>query len=155
MRPGIVERQMRVKTKAYGEIDADERQRVSFPAGLLGFEQFKDYILLDARQKPFFYLQSTDVPDLAFILIDPFLFRPDYSLDVDDGSLEEIGVARPEDVLVFSIVTVPGEGGTVTANLMGPLIINKANRLGMQTVLGDSRWRVKHDIMAELAASKG
>jgi len=155
MMTGIVERNMRVKTKAYGEIDADERQLVSFPAGLLGFEQFKDYILLDARQKPFFYLQSIDVPDLAFILIDPFLFRPDYSCDVDDGSLEEIGVAKPEEVLVFAIVTVPGEGGAVTANLMGPLIINKANRLGMQTVLGDSRWKVKHDIMAELAASKG
>jgi flagellar assembly factor FliW len=151
----IVERTMRVKTKAYGEIDADERQLVSFPDGLLGFEKFKDYILLDARQKPFFYLQSIDVPDLAFILIDPFLFRPDYSLDVNDDTLGEIGVARPDEVLVFAIVTVPGDGGSVTANLMGPLIINKQNRLGMQTVLGDSRWRVKHDIMAELAASKG
>ncbi len=145
---------MRVKTKAYGEIDADERQLVSFPGGLLGFEKFKDYILLDARQKPFFYLQSIDVPDLAFILIDPFLFRPDYSLDVNDDSLDDIGVSHPDEVLIFAIVTVPVEGGSVTANLMGPLIINKANRLGIQTVLGDSRWRVKHDIMAELAASK-
>jgi flagellar assembly factor FliW len=146
---------MRVKTKAYGEIDADERQRVSFPGGLLGFEQFKDYILLDARQKPFFYLQSVDVPDLAFILIDPFLFRPDYSLDVGDDYLGDIGVTQPEDVLVFAIVTVPTDGGAATANLMGPLIVNKRNRLGMQTVLGDGRWRVKHDIMAELASSKG
>jgi flagellar assembly factor FliW len=153
--PGIMERTMRVKTKSYGEIDADERQLVSFPAGLLGFEKFKDYILLDAQQKPFFYLQSIDVPDLAFILIDPFLFRPDYSLDVNDEVLGEIGVSQPDDVLVFAIVTVPGEGGAVTANLMGPIIINKANRLGMQSVLGDARWRVKHDIMAELAASKG
>ncbi len=152
--PGMMERTMRVKTKAYGEIEADERQLVSFPAGLLGFEKFKDYILLDARQKPFFYLQSIDVPDLAFILIDPFLFRPDYSLDVNDDSLGEIGISQPDDVLVFAIVTVAGEGAAVTANLMGPLIINKANRLGMQSVLGDSRWRVKHDIMAELAASK-
>jgi flagellar assembly factor FliW len=155
MMTGMMERQMRVKTKAYGEIDADERQLVSFPAGLLGFEKFKDYILLDARQKPFFYLQSIDVPDLAFILIDPFIFRPDYSLDVNDDSLGEIGVSQPDDVLVFAIVTVPGEGGAITANLMGPLIINKANRLGIQTVLGDTRWRVKHDVMAELAASKG
>jgi len=146
---------MRVKTKAYGEIDTDERQHVHFPAGLLGFEKFKDYVLLDSPQKPFFYLQSVDVPDLAFILIDPFLFRPDYSLDVSDESLGEIGVARPEAALVFAIVTVPGEGGSATANLMGPLIVNKANRLGMQAVLADPRWRVKHDIMAELAASKG
>ena len=47
---------MRVVTKAYGEVDMDERQRVSFPGGLLGFEKFSEYVLLDARQKPFFYL---------------------------------------------------------------------------------------------------
>jgi flagellar assembly factor FliW len=151
---GIVDEHMRVKTKAYGDIDIDERQRVSFPAGLLGFEKFHDYVLLDAPQKPFFYLQSLEVSELAFILIDPFLFRPDYSVDVSDEALGEIGVATPEGALVFAIVTVPPDGGSVTANLMGPLIINRANRRGMQAVLPDSRWRVKHDIMAELASSK-
>jgi flagellar assembly factor FliW len=146
---------MRIKTKAYGEIDIDERQLVRFPAGLLGFEKLENYALLDAPQKPFFYLQSIDVPDLAFILIDPFLFRPDYSIDVSDESLGEIGVFRPDEALVFAIVTVPQDGGNATANLMGPLIINKSNRMGMQAVLADPRWRVKHDIMAELAESKG
>ena len=146
---------MRVKTKAYGELDVDERQLVSFPAGLLGFEQFKDYVLLDARQKPFFYLQYLDVAELAFILIDPFLFRSDYAVDVGDEELAGIGLRSPEEVLVFAIVTVPGDGGGATANLMGPVIINKTNRRGMQAVLADPRWKVKHDIMAELAASKG
>jgi len=145
---------MRVKTKAYGELDADDRQLVSFPAGLLGFEKFKDYVLLDASQKPFFYLQSLDVADLAFILIDPFLFRSDYCLDVSDEALGEIGVASPTDVLVFALVTVPGEGSPVTANLMGPVIINKRNRRGMQAVLTDPRWKVKHDIMGELASHR-
>ncbi len=145
---------MIVQTKAYGAVDVDERQLVRFPAGLLGFEKFTDYALLDARQKPFFYLQSVGLPELAFILIDPFLFRPDYSIDVDDEVLGEIDVKNPTEVLVFAIVTVPPDGAAVTANLMGPIIINKTNRKGMQTVLPDSRWRVKHDIMAELAASK-
>jgi flagellar assembly factor FliW len=145
---------MRVQTKAYGALDVDERQLVSFPAGLLGFEQFKDYVLLDARQKPFFYLQSLDVTELSFILIDPFLFRADYTVDVSDEALGEIGVAKPEEVLVFAIVTVPGDGAAATANLMGPLVINKSNRKGMQAVLTDARWRVKHDIMAEMASSR-
>jgi flagellar assembly factor FliW len=145
---------MKVQTKAYGEIDIDDRQLVRFPAGLLGFESFKDYALLDARQKPFFYLQSLDVAELAFILIDPFLFRADYAVDVDDEALSEIGVASPGDVIVFAIVTVPADGGPATANLMGPLVINKANRQAMQAILSDSRWRVKHDIMAELASPK-
>jgi flagellar assembly factor FliW len=146
---------MRVQTKAYGEIDADPRQLVTFPEGLLGFEKFSKFVLLDARQKPFLYLQSVDVPDLAFILIDPFLFRADYSIDVADEALDTIGIENPSDALVFAIVTVPQDGGGATANLMGPLIINKANRKGIQAVLTDLRWKVKHDIMAELAESRG
>lgn len=146
---------MRITTKAYGELDVDERQLVTFPAGLLGFEQFKKYALLDAPQKPFFYLQSLDVTELAFILIDPFLFRSDYQVDVSDEALGEIGIASPDEVLVFAIVTVPGDGGAATANLMGPLVINKTNRHGMQAVLADARWKVKHDIMAELASPRG
>jgi flagellar assembly factor FliW len=145
---------MRINTRAYGEIDVDDRQRVEFPSGLLGFEKFQEYVLLDARQKPFIYLQSLEVPDLAFILIDPFLFRPDYSVDVNDENLAEIGLEGPEDAVVFAIVTAPADGGPITANLMGPVIVSKSKRRGMQSVLADPRWRVKHDIMAELAASR-
>ncbi|MCX7025068.1 MAG: flagellar assembly protein FliW [Spirochaetes bacterium] len=142
---------MKIQTKAYGEIELDERQRIEFPHGLLGFEKFKSYALLDAPQKPFLYLQSLDLAELAFVLIDPFLFRSDYTLDIADRDLAEIGLASPENAIVLSIVTVPADGSTVTANLMGPLVLNKANRLGVQAVLGDPRWQVKHDIMAELA----
>lgn len=143
---------MTFSTKAYGEIEIDERQRVRIPGGILGFEKFTEYALLDARQKPFFYLQSLEVPELAFILIDPFLFRPDYALDIGDEALGDIGLEGPEDAIVFSIVTAPQDGSPITANLMGPLIVSKSRRVGMQAVLPDSRWRVKHDIMAELAA---
>jgi flagellar assembly factor FliW len=145
---------MRVNTKAYGDMDIDERQFVEFPSGLLGFEKFTRWALLDARQKPFFYLQSLELPELAFALIDPFLFRPDYALDVADESLAEIGVESPDEAVVLAIVTAPSDGGPITANLMGPLIISRSRRVGMQAVLTDIRWRVKHDIMAELAASK-
>jgi flagellar assembly factor FliW len=145
---------MRVNTRAYGEVDVDERQQVHFPGGLLGFEKFSDYVLMDARQKPFIYLQSLEVPELAFILIDPFLFRPDYALDVGDEVLQEIGVTNPEDAVVFAIVTAPADGSPITANLMGPVIISKTSRKGMQAVLADPRWRVKHDIMAEMAVAR-
>jgi flagellar assembly factor FliW len=145
---------MRVTTKAYGEIEIDERQLVNFPSGILGFEKFTRWALLDARQKPFYYLQSLELPELAFALIDPFIFRTDYALDIADEVLTEIGVVNPDDAIVFAIVTAPSDGGPITANLMGPLIVSRNRRIGMQAVLADSRWHVKHDIMAELAASK-
>lgn len=144
---------IRIQTKAYGPLDVDERQILHFPEGLLGFEKFKDYALLDAAQKPFFYLQSMDLSELAFVLIDPFLFRPDYSVDADDALLSSVGIERPEDALVLSIVTVPADGSPITANLMGPLIVDRASRRGVQAVMTDPRWQTKHDVLAELAAA--
>lgn len=144
---------IRIQTKAYGPLDVDERQILHFPDGLLGFEKFKDYALLDAAQKPFFYLQSMEVSELAFVLIDPFLFRPDYSVDADDALLSSVGIERPEDALVLSIVTVPPDGSPITANLMGPLIVDRASRRGVQAVMTDPRWQTKHDVLAELAAA--
>jgi flagellar assembly factor FliW len=144
---------VKVTTKAYGLIDVDERQRITFPAGLFGFESFREYVLLDADRQPFYWLQSLDVEEVAFILVNPFLFRPDYEVDISDDEMREIGVSSPEKALIFSIVTIPA-GAPMTANLQGPLIINRETRMGRQAVLADPRWKTKHDIMTELAAAK-
>ena len=140
---------MKVQTKAYGLIDVDERQKVSFPTGLFGFESIKNYVLIDAEKQPFYWLQSTDVEHIAFIIVNPFSFRPDYELDIDDDLVKEIGISNPEDALIFSIVTI-APSGQMTANLQGPLIINRKTRIGKQGILNDPRWKTKHDILAEL-----
>jgi flagellar assembly factor FliW len=41
----------------------------------------------------------------------------------------------------------------MTANLQGPLVINRDTRAGRQAILSDARWKTKHDVMAELAAA--
>jgi flagellar assembly factor FliW len=60
----------------------------------------------------------------------------------------------PDDALVLAMVTVPPDGGPITANLMGPLVIGRKIRRGAQVILTDPRWATKHDVMAELAASR-
>lgn len=145
---------MTVNTKAYGTIQVDERQRIAFSAGLFGFEGLHDYVLLDSEKQPYYWLQSTESVDTAFVLIDPFLFRPDYEMDINDDELAEIGVTSPENALFFTIVTIPQDGSPMTANLQGPIIINREKRLAKQVVLSDPRWHTKHDIQRELAESK-
>ncbi|MDR0586117.1 MAG: flagellar assembly protein FliW [Treponema sp.] len=144
---------MRVATKAYGPLEVDERQKITFPQGLFGFETIKDYVILDAERQPFYWLQSLDVEQVAFVIINPFLFRPDYELDIDDELLKDIGITSPEKALIFTIVTIPGSG-PMTANLQGPIIINRDARLGKQGILTDHRWKTKHDILEELSAAK-
>jgi flagellar assembly factor FliW len=141
---------MKVDTKAYGLIDVDEKQKITFPQGLFGFEEYKEYVLLDAEHQPFFWLQSVNVQEIAFILINPFTFRHDYEVNISNEELSVIGLTSPENALIFVIVTIPQDGKSMTANLQGPLIINRQNMTGMQAVLSDTRWKTKHDIIKEL-----
>jgi flagellar assembly factor FliW len=142
---------MKVRTKAYGEIEVEEKQLVRFPRGLFGFEELRDFIIMDATQQPFYWLQSVERVEVAFVLIDPAFFRPDYSPDVDPSELAEIGIASPEDILVFSIVTIPPSAQRMTANLQGPLILNRRTHEGRQAISLDPRWGVRHVILEEMA----
>lgn len=141
---------MEVKTKPYGTLEVDDRQHIEFPYGILGFENLHKYVLLDAEQPPFYWLQSAEVQEIAFILINPFLFRPDYEIDVPDEDLIEIGITNPKQALVFSIVTIPENQTKMTANLQGPVIINKDTRQGRQSISTNAKWQVKHPILEEL-----
>jgi flagellar assembly factor FliW len=141
---------MKVNTKAFGLIEVDEKQTVNFPQGLFGFDDYSEYVLLDAEHQPFFWLQSVNDQEIAFILINPFLFRPDYEVNITNEELGEIGISSPDNALIFVIVTIPQDGSPMTANLQGPLVINKEKMTGMQAVLSDTRWKTRHDIIAEL-----
>ncbi|MCL1958628.1 MAG: flagellar assembly protein FliW [Spirochaetes bacterium] len=141
---------MKVDTKAFGTLEVDDKQKVSIPQGLFGFEEYVEYVLLDSENPPFLWLQSVDEKEIAFVLINPFLFRKDYEANITNEELAEIGIKSSDNALVFVIVTIPQDGGPMTANLQGPLIINKENMTGMQAILSDTKWKTRHDIMAEL-----
>ena len=145
---------MQVTTKPFGKIDVDERQKIHFPFGILGFERLKWYALLDASQAPFYWLQSLDDPKIAFVLIDPLIFRPDYRLEVSQEELAEIHVHDTRDILVFSIVTIPENQERMSGNLQGPVVINRGAKLGRQLISLNPSWKVKHFILEELARVK-
>jgi flagellar assembly factor FliW len=145
---------MKVLTKPYGEIEIEDKQLVTFPRGLFGFEDLRNFALLDAAQQPFYWLQSRDRVEVAFVLMDPLFFRPDYTPDVDPGELEEIGVTAQGEALVFSIVTIPENSSQMTANLQGPLIINPRTHVGRQSISSNPRWGVRHVILDELAKAR-
>jgi flagellar assembly factor FliW len=145
---------IRVDTKAYGAIEVDERQKILFPYGILGFESLKEYVLLDAAQPPFYWLQSLEVLEIAFVLINPRIFNPDYRLEVSPEELAEIGIHSPEEALDFAIVTIPEDPREMTANLQGPIVINRVSRTGRQSISTNPRRELRHPILKELALTR-
>ena len=143
---------MEVQTKTMGLVKVDESRLLNFPKGLFGFEDYHKYALIEAEYEPFFWLQSLDEKGLSFLLVDPFIIVNDYELDIDDKMLSDIGITSPADVYVWSVVTVPADGGPVTANLQGPLVVNRKTQTALQVILSDSKWTTKHNIIKALQA---
>lgn len=139
---------MEIKTKSQGTVSVDEKQIVKIPDGLFGFEDYKNFALVDSDYPPFVWLQSIDDSNLAFLIIDPFLICSDYEADIDDESLRKIGVETPEDIVVMAIVTIPSNGNEVTANLLGPIVINRQSNICAQVILSDSHWPTKYKLGA-------
>jgi flagellar assembly factor FliW len=144
---------MTINTRPYGEIEISDRQVIRFPVGIFGFEHLHDYALLDAGQPPFYWLQSLEDAAIAFVMINPYVLRPDYVLDVPDDDLDAIEYENEEDILVFAIVTIPEDETKMSANLQGPIIINRVRQLGRQAISLNQSWRTKHYIIEELAGA--
>lgn len=147
---------MIIESKAYGKIGVEEKQIFHFKDGILGFENIKDFALLDANQPPFMWLQSIEVSYLAFIVIDPTIFREDYypGISLDELAVIEINEDNINSQLVLAIVTIPENQNDMTANLQGPIILNKDKLLGKQFIAKDEKWRTRHHIMEELAGKR-
>lgn len=117
--------------------------------GLLGFEVVKDYVLLaHSEQEPFMWLQMMDGPALAFTVINPWLIRPDYRLDLAPEDARSLGLADPADAIVLAIVSVR-EGGSATVNLKGPLVLNRHTLFGRQVIPANAAdYSAQHPVLS-------
>ncbi len=118
---------------------------VRLPMGLLGFERFKDYVLLaNPAEHPFAWLQVEDNASLAFVVVDPFLVVPSYQPDISQPDVEFLGVKDASDALVLTIVTLHGPN-QATINLKGPIVINRHTHVGKQVIIANAaNYSVQH-----------
>lgn len=141
---------MRVSSSRFGEIEVGDDRVLTFPKGLLGFPMYQRYVLIESGQDSYFWwLQSVDVPDLAFVVTDPSLFVPTYKVPIRPEQMGEIGIRSIDDAQVLVIVNKRGE--TLTGNLQGPLVIHVTDRVGEQLVLSDRRFTTRVPLV-ELAS---
>ena len=142
---------IKVKTTRFGEIDIDEKDVITLPAGIIGFPELKQYVLLDHdAESPFKWLQSLEDGAIAFVLINPLLFKPDYLVEVNEGEVQDLAIENEEDAVVSVIITMPSDPQKMTANLKAPVIFNLKNHKGRQIILNTSEYTTRHNIMEEM-----
>ncbi len=138
---------MKINTARYGEIDIDPAGIISVNEGIIGFPNYRRYIFLPFLEgSPFELFQALDQADLAFVVMNPFVFKADYQFDLGDQDVADLQVANKEDIQIRVIVTIPADPREMTANLQAPLIINEPRLLAKQIILHDSEYTTKHKI---------
>lgn len=137
---------MEVQTTRFGTVEIAEDRILSFPKGLLGFNQYHKYCLLQPNDDAcFFWLQCLEEPSLAFVITDPAQFFPDFSVPVRAEQMEDLKLTNLEQSQIFIIVNKIGN--TLTGNLQGPLIINVNERVGEQFVVSEKKWTTRHELL--------
>ena len=128
---------MLIESERLGAVEVDDSKVITFADGLLGFPDAQRFALVDAGDDgTYFWLQALDDPHLAFLAAVPWAFFPDYEPELPGPDQDALELTDASDALVFCLLTFSDEA--VTANLLGPLIVNAATRRGRQIVLGES-----------------
>ncbi len=141
---------MEIKTTRFGSIEIDLDKIIHFPQGLLGFPKQTKYVLFPHKKgSKFFWLQSIEQPDLAFVCINPFIANPQYEFDIPDRIEKELDIKNPSDVEILALVTFPKDVSVpqITVNLLGPIVVNVQNRQAKQLVLDPKKYPVNYPIL--------
>lgn len=145
---------MNIQTRKFGEIDIDENLILTMPEGLPGFPGFDRFILIERTEtKPFCWFQSVEQPNLNLVIMSPFFFKPDYEPELE--TVIEIrnwhGVQKG-DLQVYVVVNIAGDGEEkkITANLMGPIVVNQKTKEAVQFVFSNSAYSHQYDVLQSL-----
>jgi len=126
---------------------------VHLPAGLLGFESIKHYLLTRAEDGPFYWLQAENDTTLSFLVISPFEAMPEYAPDIPNEDVRSLGIECPDDVLLLNVVTLR-PNGVSTVNLKGPIVVNRFSRIGKQVIIGNSTTYSVHHPLSNSSVSE-
>jgi len=147
---------LKIATTRFGTLEVQEEQIIRVPLGVIGFPACKRYVLLEHKKgSSFLWLQALDNEALAFVLIDPRLFKPDYEflISPEDREILELpnGSSGAEEVQTLTIVNmirrgVAGAPSEITANLLGPIVINLQKRVAKQLVLDEHQFSCRYPI---------
>ena len=129
---------MQVQSSRFGSFEIEDSRTLNFSQSLLGFPDSTTYVVVEVEDTPYIWLQSVEEPDVAFLATSPFLFFPSYDLELGDEDQATLEVDDASQVEVLTLLTVHRAGElpeNITANLLGPIVINTESRQALQLVL--------------------
>ena len=146
---------LKILTNRFGEIEAAADRVITMEKPVLGFEGHREFIVVETDDlAPFAWLQSLSDPELAFLVVNPALFFPDYLIEVNRREVADIEAGDNSALEIFVIVTIGASADETTVNLQGPIVINTDSRKAKQLVLANSDYSVRQTLQQRMPAGE-
>jgi flagellar assembly factor FliW len=138
-------------TAAVEEMDA--LATLDLPAGLVGVPEAQRFSLSrwGGDDSPYALLRALDADDLEFVVVPPSVFFPDYAPVVDDELVADLDLQTADDAVVLVIVTIADPVHRSTANLLGPIVVNRHTHRAAQAVLSPDEHDARHPLVTGAA----
>lgn len=120
---------------------------VIFKKGIPGFDSLREFTIKDLEGNEKFKILESRESEISFVTTNPFEIYSDYEVDLNDETIKELEIKRPEDVVILSIITLGRTLESSTMNLKAPLVINIKNNLGKQYIMQNSKYETKHSLI--------
>ena len=121
---------------------------IRFDEGLIGFSDCKSFVLMENDEiAPFRRLQSTDRPDVGFLVLDPSLIVANYHSMIPRREWDSLELNTPGSGIALAICIIGPSSTESTGNLQAPLIINYEKMVGKQIILTDTHLASRHPLL--------
>jgi flagellar assembly factor FliW len=94
-------------------------------------------------------LQSLDEEAISLLVAEPDVICPDYQPNLSPDDLAAVGLADAADARLNCVLTVRQSPLTITANLLGPIVVNPATGAAIQAVLTDTSYPTRHLLVGD------
>lgn len=142
---------MRVESTRFGHLEVDTKDIVTFKEGPLGFENLEKFFIVDpGDQTLILWMQSIENKSVAFPIIEPKIFRPDYSISLMSSEMAALELETLAEASIYTIITIPQVVTEMSANLKAPIVINNKTKRARQIVLQDNKLEVRSLMYKEL-----
>jgi flagellar assembly factor FliW len=112
-----------VESSRFGSVEIARESIVEFPDGLIGLGGRRFALINTGAPSPFVWLQSLENPSLALPVTNPHRFFNEFSVELNEGEAERIGLDDGAPADVYVTVTASAEVTEFTANLKAPILI--------------------------------
>ena len=138
---------MEIISPIHGKMEYKEDEILTFEKGIPGFQDLKKFIIKEvSSESPFSVMQSIEDKYIGFIIISPFLIDDKYEIKLSDEIIKLLNIESPEDILLYTIVTLKEKIEDITTNLKAPLVINTKNNKAEQYILDSEKYKIREKV---------